>query len=455
MEKETKLKLAIGLATGFMLVEIVGGYIANSLAIFSDAAHLLTDIAGFAISLVAVVASKRAGCKDYTYGLARAEVFGAMGSILSLWVITAVLVYEAYNRAILWFEGSATPVNGKVMFFVAVFGVFVNLCLGLVFSSEHGGAFHPAHSHCDHDHDHSSTNHHDSHKDTEAGHIDHTDHGHDHAQTKNHGDSCKSGHDHGHGHSTEHDHASHSSHATGHDHSSHATEKSSLTSGRKAGYSEIPSHDEDQAHAHSHSKAPVNDHNHNHKKHKDHDEECGGHDHNSHGEKVEPTSSGYTLFSPPKDFDANIQAAYLHVLTDLIQSIGVALAGLFIWLKPEWQIVDPLCTFVFSILVLSYTIPLVKRIMNVLLEGKPPHIDWHMLEERLNKIEGVQDVHDLHIWSISSNNTAMTVHIRAYNPQQVLMKAHAIAKDMKLQHATIQVQDAAAGNTQEVRGLDS
>lgn len=139
MDKETKLKLAIALSTVFLLVEVFGGYIANSLAIFSDAAHLLTDIAGFGISLLAVVASKRPGCKDYTYGLVRAEVFGALASILSLWVITAVLVYEAYYRGLDWFNGKAEMVDGRLMFFVAIFGVFVNLCLGLVFSSEHGG----------------------------------------------------------------------------------------------------------------------------------------------------------------------------------------------------------------------------------------------------------------------------------------------------------------------------
>jgi cation diffusion facilitator family transporter len=139
MQKEAKLKLAIVLSTGFLLVEVIGGYIANSLAIYSDAAHLLTDIAGFAISLVAVIFAKRPGCKDYTYGLLRAEIFGALASILSLWVITAILVFEAYYRALSWTQGKAEYVNGKLMFFVALFGVGVNLCLGLVFSSEHGG----------------------------------------------------------------------------------------------------------------------------------------------------------------------------------------------------------------------------------------------------------------------------------------------------------------------------
>eukprot|EP01032_Pedospumella_encystans_P034007 gene34007-38438_t len=58
MEKETRLKLAICLSLVFMCIEIAGGYLANSIAIFSDAAHLLTDIAGFAIALIATIAAK-------------------------------------------------------------------------------------------------------------------------------------------------------------------------------------------------------------------------------------------------------------------------------------------------------------------------------------------------------------------------------------------------------------
>lgn len=160
MDKATRLQMAIGLATGFMLIEVIGGFLANSLAIFSDAAHLLTDIAGFVISLVAVYASRRPGCKDFTYGHVRAEIFGALFSILSLWLITAFLVSESYTRALLWMEGKAEDVNGKLMFFVAVFGIFVNLCLGMVFSEEHGGAFHPAHSHDCHGHAHGGEHNH-------------------------------------------------------------------------------------------------------------------------------------------------------------------------------------------------------------------------------------------------------------------------------------------------------
>jgi solute carrier family 30 (zinc transporter), member 2 len=130
MEKENRLILAIGLSSTFMIVEVIGGYLANSIAIYSDAAHLLTDIAGFGIALVAAIASKSPGTKTLTFGFARAEVFGALGSVLSLWVITAFLLYAAYDRAIKWFAGAPEEVDGFLMFAVACFGVLVNICLG-------------------------------------------------------------------------------------------------------------------------------------------------------------------------------------------------------------------------------------------------------------------------------------------------------------------------------------
>ena len=69
---------------------------------------------------------------------------------------------------------------------------------------------------------------------------------------------------------------------------------------------------------------------------------------------------------PAVPSDVNIQAAYLHVITDLIQSVGVALAGALIWWKPEWQILDPICTFIFSILVLwyNYSVACINRSSN-------------------------------------------------------------------------------------------
>lgn len=388
LEKETRLKLAIGLSSTFCVVEVVGGYIANSIAIYSDAAHLLTDIAGFAIALLAVVASKAPGTKHLTYGFARAEVFGALGSILSLWVITAFLLYAAYIRALKWFEGHAETVDGFFMFLVACFGVCVNICLGLVFQSEHGGAMHPSHSHCNHDHSHD-------------GHS----HGHDHGSSCDHGGSKKvksatyhilalndieSGRsdDHDHAHASHDDHSSCSGHGHDHGHDSHSSHGASdttklLSGSEKKSYNSYDDHGHDHGHdaEHDHSTCSGHghsEHDHDHSGH-DHDHDhssggCSGHGHDGHEHAHGHTDSASDLQKTFEPSDVNIEAAYLHVLTDLIQSIGVALAGLIIWFKPHWQIIDPLCTFIFSFIALKTTIPLLIRVFGILFEGTPSHV---------------------------------------------------------------------------------
>jgi zinc transporter 2 len=157
LSKERRLTLAICLSSTFLVIEVIGGIWSNSLAILTDASHLLTDIAGFAIALLATIVAKRAADERYTYGLVRAEVIGALLSVLTLWIITGVLLYEAYYRALDWFQGSPSVVNGKLMSMVAIFGIFVNICLAVVFHEDHGGAFH-SHDHGhhgdDHGHDH-------------------------------------------------------------------------------------------------------------------------------------------------------------------------------------------------------------------------------------------------------------------------------------------------------------
>ena len=485
MEKETRLILAIILSLLFMLIEIVGGYLANSIAIFSDAAHLLTDIAGFIIALIATIAAKSPGTKTLTFGMARAEVFGALGSILSLWVITAFLLYAAFFRAVAWFEGRPEPVDGFLMFVVACFGVVVNLCLGYVFHEDHGGAFHPGHSH-DHGHASHGSDNHDHHEEPASNKGSNEssskksggthDHSHEHKGDSSHGhshdhvaettpllpnvsfksntnnsasvkaepfaftkaskcsghshDSGSAGHrvmeetpekaapkpfvvkavstqlhdhdhDHDHGHSHDHDHGAHS-HA-GHDHSDR-----DLEAGRgkkEGGYGSVghaDSHDDHSAH--------------------------GGHDHHNHGHN--------------HGSDVNLEAAYLHVLTDLIQSIGVAIAGAVLWWQPHWQIIDPICTVLFSIVALNSTIPLINRVGMILFEGTPSHVDWEIVMARFQALPGVEDVHDLHIWSISSNSISLTCHIRAVKPQETLLAAHGVCRKLGIDHATIQVHDA-------------
>lgn len=82
----------------FLIAELVGGYLANSLAIMTDAAHLLSDIAGFLISLVSMTLARKKATAKHSYGYHRAEILGSLASVLLIWLITGVIVYEAIQR---------------------------------------------------------------------------------------------------------------------------------------------------------------------------------------------------------------------------------------------------------------------------------------------------------------------------------------------------------------------
>ena len=83
-----------------MFVELIGGLIAGSLAIMTDAAHMLSDVSGFVVSILALHLSEQDATLEYSYGFQQAEIIGALFSIMIVWALTAVLVYEAVNRCV-------------------------------------------------------------------------------------------------------------------------------------------------------------------------------------------------------------------------------------------------------------------------------------------------------------------------------------------------------------------
>ena len=118
-----KLIVACVLCLLFMAAEAVGGWLSNSLAIATDAAHLLTDLASFLISLFSIWLTSRPASKKFNFGWYRAEVVGALTSVLMIWVITGILVYLAAVRLI----NHEYDVNPKVMLITAGLGVLVNI----------------------------------------------------------------------------------------------------------------------------------------------------------------------------------------------------------------------------------------------------------------------------------------------------------------------------------------
>lgn len=109
--------------------------------------------------------------------------------------------------------------------------------------------------------------------------------------------------------------------------------------------------------------------------------------------------------------DLNIRGAFLHMLADLVSSLGVvAAAGLVYW--TGWVRADPIIAAVISILVLGWCWSLVRDSGRILLESVPKHIKVDEVESGMRTVDGVLEVHDLHVWTITSRMHAMTAHVR-------------------------------------------
>jgi zinc transporter 2 len=303
------------ICTIFMTIEIIGGYLANSIAIMSDAAHLLSDLLGFLISIISIYISRKVAKNNMSYGYHRAEIIGALVSIVLIWALTLWLLYEATLRIII-----PPQVDGFIMIIISIIGFSFNVIMGIVLTKSGVAHSHGLHK-CDHDHDH------------------------------------------------EHEHE--------HEHSS--------------------------------------------------DEEIRLHTEDEHEEK---------------NTNVNLRASFIHILGDAIQNIGVLIAGIIIYFFPKYSIADPICTYVFSIIVGFTTINILKDCIFVLMEGSPVDIDIDELENDLKKIKGVKEIHDLHVWSLSIGKINLSCHICCDNPQKTLTKAKKmIKKKYKIDHITIQVED--------------
>ena len=196
----------------------------------------------------------------------------------------------------------------------------------------------------------------------------------------------------------------------------------------------------------------------------DHGHENGnGHDHchdNSHSHDEE----AHLMSSPNKSYDSEVQhidevlpkieqpernvnlhAAYLHVLADLAQSVVVFVAGCIIWWKPTWQVVDPICTLIFSVLVSYSTVGPIRSSLSVLLEEVPPGVQWDEIYDAICAVKGVTNVHDLHIWSISHGNYILSVHATAENLEQAYTDIKQICNSRNISHLTLQVQPYTIG----------
>eukprot|EP00917_Polyrhabdina_sp_WS-2016_P029553 GHVP01063036.1.p1 GENE.GHVP01063036.1~~GHVP01063036.1.p1 ORF type:complete len:383 (+),score=45.21 GHVP01063036.1:1363-2511(+) len=356
-EKTAKRKLlqASCLCALFMVVEIVCGYLANSLALMTDAAHLLSDLASFMISYFALSLLSLPGNCEMSFGYHRAEILGACFSVACIWFATGWLVYEAILRLI-----NPTPVDGRLMFVTALFGTVANLFMTFILSM----------------HTHSPFAHDNLHHDCEEG-------GHHHHKTSPH---------------------AHTSSVQSPRLTTASTEDEVATIGQRAA-------------------------------------------------DVEPT----VVIPTDEKAAMSLRAAYIHTIGDLLQNIGVLVASILLWVKPEWSRIDPICTLAFSMLVAYTTISIIKEAINVLMEGTPTGISLAALRKDFETIPRVKEVHDLHVWSLSVGKPAMSCHLIVEDEstaQFVLHNATRIAREKHgILHTTIQTDLTSDGCETEAHAM--
>lgn len=302
---KTRLTIAAVLYLLFMIGELVGGYIANSLAIMTDALHMLTDLSAIILTLLALWLSSKSPTRRFTFGFHRLEVLSAMISVMLVYVLMGFLLYEAVQRTI----HMNYEINGDIMLITAAVGVAVNVIMGFLLN--------------------------------QSGH--HHSHSHSHSLPSNSPTMVSSGHSHG---------------------------QDSLA----------------------------------------------------------------------------VRAAFVHALGDLVQSVGVLIAAYIIRFKPEYKIADPICTYIFSLLVAFTTFRIIWDTVVIILEGVPSHLNVDYIKESLMKIEDVYSVEDLNIWSLTSGKSTAIVHMQlipgsSSKWEEVQSKAkHLLLNTFGMYKCTIQLQ---------------
>ncbi|CAF0987411.1 unnamed protein product [Adineta ricciae] len=317
----------------FMIIEIIGGMLSNSTAVMVDAIHMSIDVTTFIMSLAAMYLATKQPTKRLSFGYHRAEVLGALSSVLILWFGTGFLVYMAIGRCV----DQSFEVKPNEMIVIASCGVLFNIVMFSVLHTNIG--------------DHSISHHGHSHRNK-----------YEHLE-ENHGIQ---------------------------------TPNSDVLS------IEIASPDHQHSHSHSHHK---------------------------------PSKSSNNI---------NVRAAVIHVIGDFVQSVGVLCAAILIKLKPEYKLADPICTFIFSILVLITTITIMRDIVVVLMEGVPSHVNYSGIVDDLLRLPDVRNAHSLHIWSLSTQKVALSVHIAIENEgdsMRVLTEAQEmLRRDHGISRSTIQIE---------------
>lgn len=273
------LASALVLIVGCMIAEIIGGIISGSLALLADAGHMLTDAASIGLALIALHFSARPASARRTFGYRRLEILAALVNAVTLWLIAAWVVYEAYHRFTVM-----PDVRGEIMLSVGSVGLVVNLVAAWILH-------------------------------------------------------------------------------------------------RSAGHS------------------------------------------------------------------VNVEGAYQHVVADLLGSVGVVVSGILVW-GFNWKLADPILSVIIGILILVSSWRLLGKVIHVLLQGVPQHVDIGRLCKKMGEVVGVGSIHDIHVWSLASDYDVLTAHVlvdpEVEDESFIRNRLREIAsRDFGIRHVTLQLEDTA------------
>ena len=135
-----------------------------------------------------------------------------------------------------------------------------------------------------------------------------------------------------------------------------------------------------------------------------------------------------------------VKGAYMEVVADTVGSIGVLIAGI-VTITTHWPYADVVVAVLVALWVLPRAISLARAALRILSESSPAHIDVEELRSALGAVDGVTDVHDLHVWTLSPGKDMCTAHLRsAADSARVLSDARAVLLARGLDHATVQIE---------------
>ncbi|MFZ5671262.1 MAG: cation diffusion facilitator family transporter [Pseudomonadota bacterium] len=145
--------------------------------------------------------------------------------------------------------------------------------------------------------------------------------------------------------------------------------------------------------------------------------------------------------------DLNVRGAFLHMAADAAVSLGVVAAGVAIWIMPGWQWLDPAVSLVIATVIVAGTWGLLRDSLDLALDAAPRGVDPEAVKNWLAAQPGVTEVHDLHIWAMSTTETALTAHlIRPDNADAddfLHEVAHGLAERFRIGHPTLQIETGA------------